>query len=238
MYGFGTLVNMAAIVCGGILGAVFGRYIKARWQEGLLKAIALCCLFIGINGAVEAVFCVEGQSLRSSGTLLCILSYAIGTFMGEVLDLEGWIVRFGNWIKTKTGNASDRGFVNAFVTASLTVCIGAMAVIGALDDALRANCTVLYAKSVMDFIIIMIMAGTLGKGALFAFIPVGLFQGSVTVFAYLIEPIMTPAALTSIAMTGSMMIFCIGVNLLKPSVFRVANMLPALVVAVFFSAWL
>ncbi len=232
MYGFGTLVNVLAIVAGGIVGLTLGRFLKKRWQEGIVKAMALTCLFIAIAGFLEASVTVTDGALHVTGILMAIVSFAIGTTLGEIVDIDGKIVTFGEFLKAKTGNAKDPDFVAAFVTASLTVCIGAMAILGAIGDALRGDCSILYAKSILDFVIITIMATSLGKGVVFSAVSVGLFQGTVTLLAYFIEPFMTAQAVANLSMTGSMMIFCIGVNLIRPATFKVANMLPTLVVAV------
>lgn len=122
--------------------------------------------------------------------------------------------------------------VDGFVTASLTVCIGAMAVVGAIKDGLTGDYSILAAKAVLDFIIIVIMTASLGKGCIFSAIPVAVFQGAITLLAKLIEPIMTETALSYLSMTGSMLIFCVGVNLLWGKKIKVANLLPTIVFAV------
>ena len=131
-----------------------------------------------------------------------------------------------------TGNASDKGFVNAFVTASLTVCIGAMAIVGAIQDGVRGDYSILAVKSVLDLIIVAVMASSLGKGCAFSAIPIFMLEGGVTLLASLAAPIMTARAVANISLVGSILIFCVGVNLVWGKTLRVANMLPALVFAV------
>ena len=157
MIGFGTIINCIGIVIGGVLGLVFGNLMKERLQEILMTATALCVLFIGIGGALQEMMTVEGNALSSGGTMMMIASFAIGSLIGELLNLEYHIERFGEWLKQKTGNANEAGFVDAFVTASLTVCIGAMAVVGAIQDGMEGDYSVLAAKAVLDLIIILIM---------------------------------------------------------------------------------
>ena len=123
-------------------------------------------------------------------------------------------------------------FIDGFVTASLTVSIGAMAILGAIQDGILGDPTTLYTKAVLDLIIIMVMAGAMGKGCIFSAVPVGILQGSVTLLARLISPLMTDAALANISLVGSIMIFCVGVNLVWGKTVRVANLLPSLIVAV------
>ncbi|MBO5302276.1 MAG: DUF554 domain-containing protein [Peptococcaceae bacterium] len=232
MIGFGTIINCIGIVIGGVLGLIFGNLMKERLREILMTATALCVLFIGIGGALQEMMTVEGNALSSGGTMMMIASFAIGSLIGELLNLEYHIERFGEWLKQKTGNANEAGFVDAFVTASLTVCIGAMAVVGAIQDGMEGDYSVLAAKAVLDLIIILIMTASMGKGCIFSAIPVALFQGSITLLAQFVKPLMTAAALSNLSFVGSMMIFCVGANLFWNMKIRVANMLPGLIIAV------
>ena len=140
--------------------------------------------------------------------------------------------QFGEWLKIKTSNSGDGAFVDAFVTASLTVCIGAMAVVGAIQDGIYGDSSILAAKTVLDLLIIMVMTASLGKGCMFSAIPVALFQGGITALSTVIEPFMTEQALSNLSLTGSILIFCVGLNLIWGKKVKVANMLPCIVVAV------
>ena len=236
MYGLGTLLNVAAIVAGGLLGLCAGRFFKPSWQTGLTRVMGLCCVFVAVGGFLEASVTVTPEGgVALGGMMPAILSFALGTLLGEMADIQARVEAVGEALRRKASRAEDARFVDAFVTASLTVSVGAMAVIGALDDALKADITVLTVKSLMDFVIVAVMASAMGKGAVFSALSVLAVQGTVTLFAFAIAPVMTPEALKFVAITGSMMIFCIGVNLFSPGTFRVANMLPALVFAVLFS---
>lgn len=232
MVGLGTIVNTAAIILGGLFGLLFGRFLSEEKQDALCKACGVCTLFIGISGALEGMMTVNGTSLVSGGTMRIVLCITIGALIGEVLNIEAHIERFGGWLKVKTGNAKDKQFVNAFVTTSLTVCIGAMAVIGAIEDGIIPDPSILFTKAALDFIIVMVMSSSLGKGCVFSAIPVAAFQGTVTALARLVKPIMTDAALASLSLIGSILIFCVGINLIWDKKIRVANLLPALVIAV------
>ena len=200
---------------------------------------AVAVLFIGIAGALQCMYVMaEDGRLATTGTMMMIASLAIGALVGELIDLEGKIEKFGVWLRDKSGNSSDKGFVNAFVTASLTVCIGAMAVVGSIEDGAVGDHSILFAKAVLDLIIIMVMSASLGKGCMFSAIPVGLFQGSVTALAVLIRPYITDTAMNHLSLVGSVLIFCVGVNLFWGKKIRVANLLPSLVVAVVWAAFL
>ena len=232
MFALGTIVNTAAIILGGFLGLLFGGLLQQRHQDSLCKTCGVCTLFIGISGALEGMLTVEGSSVTGGGSLLIIGCLAIGAFLGELLNIEDAFERFGVWLKIKTGNAKDQGFVNGFVTASLTVCIGAMAIVGAIQDGIQGDPSILYTKAVLDLIIITVMTCSMGKGCMFSAIPVAILQGSVTVLAKLIEPLMTPLALSNLSLVGSILIFCVGINLVWGKQIRVANLLPAIVVAI------
>lgn len=232
MYGLGTIINTGAIVAGGLAGILFGRFLKENVQDTLSKCCGVSTLMIGIAGALEKMLTVENGAISSGGSMLLVLCLTVGGVIGELLNLEGAFECFGRWLKEKTGNAKDKGFVNAFVTASLTVCIGAMAIVGSIQDGLTGDYSVLATKAMLDFIIIMVMSCSLGPGAAFSAIPVAILQGSVTALAGLVRPVMTEAALNNLSLVGSVLIFCVGINLLWGKKIRVANLLPAIVLAV------
>lgn len=232
MYGLGTIINTGAIVAGGLAGILFGRFLKENVQDTLSKCCGISTLMIGIAGALEKMLTLENGAISGGGSMLLVLCLTVGGVIGELLNLEGAFECLGRWLKEKTGNAKDKGFVNAFVTASLTVCIGAMAIVGSIQDGLRGDYSVLATKAVLDFIIIMVMSCSLGPGAAFSAIPVAILQGSVTALAGLVRPVMTEAALNNLSLVGSVLIFCVGINLLWGKKIRVANLLPAIVLAV------
>lgn len=232
MYGLGTIINTGAIVAGGLAGILFGRFLKENVQDTLSKCCGVSTLMIGVAGALEKMLTLEKGAISSGGSMLLVLCLTVGGVIGELLNLEGAFECFGRWLKEKTGNAKDKGFVNAFVTASLTVCIGAMAIVGSIQDGLTGDYSVLATKAVLDFIIIMVMSCSLGPGAAFSAIPVAILQGSVTALAGLVRPVMTEVALDNLSLVGSVLIFCVGINLLWGKKIRVANLLPAIVLAV------
>ena len=232
MYGLGTIINTAAILVGGLGGALFGRFLSDSCQDTLTKVCGVSTLFIAVSGALEGMLTVENGAVTSGGAMLIIGCLAIGAIIGELLKIEDAFERFGQWLKVKTGNARDKGFVNAFVTASLTVCIGAMAIVGSIQDGITGDYSILATKAVLDLIIIMVMSCSLGKGAVFSAIPVAVFQGSITALAGLIRPLMTDAALANLSLVGNILIFCVGINLIWGKKIKVANLLPAILVAV------
>ena len=232
MYGLGTIINTAAIVAGGAGGALFGRFLKENVQDTLTKVCGVSTLFIAITGALEQMLTVENGAIVSHGAMLVIGCLTIGAIIGELMNLEGAFERFGEWLKQKTGNARDKRVVEAFVTASLTVCIGAMAIVGSIEDGITGDYSILATKAVLDFIIIMVMSCSMGRGAVFSAIPVAILQGSITAMAGLLRPVMTAAALANLSMVGNVLIFCVGINLVWGKKVRVANLLPSIVIAV------
>lgn len=241
MPGLGTLINVGCIVCGGLVGLVASSLVTKQLQDALMKASGLAVLFVGIAGALEKTLVASvgadgAIALSSQGSMMVVISLALGTVVGEAADIDGRFERLGVWLRDKSGNSGDSAFVDGFVTASLTVCIGAMAVVGSIQDGLVGDWSTLALKGVMDAIIVCAMSASMGKGCLFAALPVGAFQGCITALARLLQPIMTDAALSNLSLVGSMLIFCVGVNLIWPRTFKVANMLPAVAFAAAFAS--
>lgn len=225
---------MAGVLIGGLGGLLFGKRLEERFQETLMSAVGICVLFLGISGCLEEMFVMTADGLKSSGSMMMIGCFAIGALLGEWLNLELHMEEFGEWLKRKTGSDGDNRFVDGFVTTSLTICIGAMAVVGSIQDGISGNYSTLAAKAVLDLIIVLIMTASMGKGCIFSAIPVALFQGSITLLAGLIEPLMTDQALSNLSLTGNMLIFCVGVNLIWGKKIKVANLLPTIFLA---AAW-
>jgi len=232
MPGLGTLINGLAVVAGGLLGLVFRRGLPQRFQNTLMQALGLSSIFIGISGSLEKMLQIQNGFVCVQGTLLAVLSPAAGALLGEWINLERRFEQLGLWLKKKTGSEKDSRFMQGFLTASLTICIGAMAIVGALQDGLSADPSLLITKAVLDCLIIMIFTSAFGKGAVFSVIPLVFFQGSITILAQFIAPLLTTQMLDNLSMIGSMLIFCVGINLMFNTKIRVANLLPALLIAI------
>ena len=235
MRGMGTIANVLAIIIGGSLGLFCKNLLKARYQETIMKATGIATMFLALSGILSKMFVIQQVGIQTTGSMNVILSLVIGALIGEMIDIDHFFEKFGNWLKMKTKSQGDHQFVNAFVTASLTVCIGAMAIMGAIQDGIYANPSILFAKAVLDFVIILVMSSSMGKGCFFAFIPVAFLQGTLTALSVGLAPFMTTSLLNHLDMVGNILIFCVGINLIWPRTIRVANLLPALVVAVVLS---
>lgn len=235
MVGLGALVNALGIVVGGLVGYFCGSLLKGRHQDAINKSCGLCVMFISIASAMEGMLSIENSAIVSGKAMFIIICIAVGTLIGEIINLEALIEKFGEWLKKHTGNSDDSNFVEAFATASFTVCIGAMAIVGSVQDGLIGNHTTLYVKTLLDFIIIVAMTSSMGKGCIFSAIPVLLFEGTISLLAKSISTFITDSMLNSISLVGSLLIFCVGVNLVWGKKFRVANMIPSIVLATIFS---
>lgn len=231
MIGLGTFYNALGVVFGGLLGLLIGQRLSEDFHETLLKVTGVAVFVLGIAGTFEKMLVVHGSHVESHGSMMLILSLVLGTVLGELLKIEEGLESFGNWLKEKTGNQGDTSFVDAFMTTALTICIGAMAVVGAVQDGLTGDTSTLLAKAILDMVIVLVLTVSKGKGAIFAVIPLVILQGVITLLAHLITPIMTPQALSNLSLVGSSLILCVGINLIWGKRIKVANLLPAVLIA-------
>lgn len=231
MPGLGTVINVALIIVGSVLGLVFRRGMKDNLKETLMMVSGVIVLLLGMSGVMQYMLVIVNGSLQTTGPLMMIISMVIGAVIGELIDFNRWIIRLGDWLKAKTGNSGDPQFTNAFITASITFTVGAMGVLGSIQDGLTGNYQTLLLKGILDGIIVMVMASSLGRGALFSFIPVGITQLMITYMANWAAPLMTQAAIDNLSYVGSILIFCVGIDLIWPGKIRIANLLPAIFIA-------
>lgn len=234
MRGLGTIVNVIAVIAGGCVGLVLKGGLKKKYQDIVMQGLGVSTIFIGVSGTLKGMFAVVGNGLETGGAMLLIFSLVLGGLVGAWVNIELRLEHFGEFIKKKVKGKDDPRFVEGFVTASLVICVGAMAIVGALQDGLTGDATMLYSKAVLDGIIILVFASTLGKGAVFSAIPVGLLQGLVTLFAGTLAPVLSERTIGNLSFVGSALIFCVGINLAFGRKFQVANMLPALIFVVLY----
>jgi len=232
MIGTGTLINCALVLLGGALGFLFGKALKQSYQDIMVRACGLSTIFIGASGALRHMFSIVDGSLATGGEMLLVISLCIGGLIGEIIGIEAGIERFGAWLKVKSHSERDPLFIEGFTSASFTLCIGAMAIIGPMNDAIYHEYSILITKGILDCIIVMALTSSMGKGPVFSVIPLAIWQGLMTILARLIAPAMTDAALANLSMVGNVLITCVGLNLAFPVRIKVANYLPALLIAV------
>lgn len=225
----GTIVNAAAVVAGGLLGLLFKKGMKPALEESIHKALGVAVLVLGLNGIVSSMFTVSAEGrLSSSGELLLIVSLVVGMLAGELLRIDDRLNSFGRRIEQKVGAA---GFAASFVNGTLIFCVGAMTIVGALNDGLYHDPSILYVKSMLDAIGAVVFGATLGVGVCFCAIPILLYEGGLTLLAGLLEPYLQGALLDQICMVGYAMVACIGINFIsREAKIKTANLLPALLV--------
>jgi len=232
MIGMGTIINCALVLLGGALGFLFGKALKQSYQDIMVRACGISTIFIGASGALKHMFSIVDGALSTGGEMLLVISLCIGGLLGEIIGIEAGIERFGAWLKKKSHSERDPLFIEGFSSASFTLCIGAMAIIGPMNDALYHEYSILITKGILDCIIVMALTSSMGKGPVFSVIPLALWQGLMTILAKVIAPMMTAAALSHLSLVGNVLICCVGLNLAFPVKIKVANYLPSLIIAV------
>jgi len=230
MTGLGTIVNAAAIIAGGVAGSLARNGLPERFKNTVMQAIGLSVLIIGASGTLREVFRVNSNGgLESQYIMTMIISLVIGGLTGELLNIEQKLDKMGAWFQQKLARGESR-FAEGFVTASLVYCVGAMAIVGALEDGLTGNAGTLFAKSILDGVTAVIFSATLGIGVAFSFLPVLVYQGSITLLAGIIKPLLTDVVISQMSLVGSVLIMGIGINILDIKKMKVGNLLPAILV--------
>ena len=229
--GIGTIVNVITVAAGCFLGLFFKKLISEKIKDGLISALSLATFAIGILGVVSNGIALSEDGLSSQHILLMIISIVIGTAIGTIIDIEDKLDRFGAFCQKKlAGKDENSTFAEGFVTASLVFCVGSMAVMGALDDGIRHNPDILFAKSALDGIISIVFASTLGIGTMLSIVTLIVYQGAITLCAALIAPYLTAEVVTQMSLIGNLLIMGIGLNFVYKPKFKVGNMLPAIFV--------
>ncbi len=227
----GTIVNFLAVLVCGLLGMLVKRGVPKKISDALASAMAICVIYIGIDGALESAPTLPEGSFLSGGlvkVLIMIISLGLGTLIGELVDLDGLVNRLGESLERKFVKDGEQGrFAKGFVSCSLLFCVGAMTVNGAFQDAL-GNSDILIAKSVIDGIMCFVMASTLGVGCVVsAFFVLG-YQGILTLLGLFIADILPASSISYMSVTGSLIIVLIGTNMLGMTKVKTANMTPAI----------
>ena len=237
MTGLGTMVNAAAIILGSAAGLLLKGGLPKRLQDTITSAVGLCVIFVGAAGALSGLFTVSGGALETKDTMMMIFSMAAGAALGEWLDIERRLENLWKWCRARipSGHAGA-GFVDAFVTSSLLFCVGAMAIVGSLEDGLNHEFSTLFAKSVMDGIMAVVFSAAMGIGTMFSAVPVVIYQGSITLLAGALRPFLTELMIGRMSCVGSILIFALGLNLAVGTKIRIGNMLPAAFLPVLFCA--
>ncbi|MDR3270348.1 MAG: DUF554 domain-containing protein [Peptococcaceae bacterium] len=227
MIGLGTIANVALILVGGAIGLVFRKVLAKRLTDTILQGVGLAVVLIGLSGALKAAFTIIDGQIDTQYTLLMIVSLAVGGLIGGWIDIERRLERFAA-VCARRFSASDSGlFAQGFVTATLLFCVGAMAIVGSLEDGMHHHADILYAKSLLDGISAMIFASTMGIGVLFAALSVGLYQGAITLLSTVVAPYLQEEVVAQMSYVGSVLILALGLNMLGIAKIKAGNLLPA-----------
>ena len=226
MIGLGTIINTAAVIAGGLIGICLKKGMKQKMQDTLMQACGVSVIFLGISGTLSKMSVVENSDM------VLILSLVIGSLIGEWLDIEQKMDLIGEKIKTAVKAQNDNKFVDGFVNVSLIICVGAMAIVGSIQDGISGDYSMLAAKAILDFVIVMVFASTYGIGAIFSAVLIFLYQGGITVAAAAFGSFASTTVIDNLSFVGSALIFCVGVNVGFGKQINVGNMLPALIIAV------
>lgn len=218
----GVLTNTLTVLLGGGVGLLCRRRLPERLTQGVMTGIGLCTVYIGVSG-----------SLACDNALLMIVSVALGAVVGFALDLDGWLERLGQWVERRFSKSSgpQGALAQGFVTGSLLFCVGAMTVVGALEAGLTGRNETLYTKSLLDLVSSMMLAASLGPGVLLAAFTVLAGQGTLVLLAGVLAPLLTDGAVSAMSAVGSLLIVGLGLNLVGATHIKVANYLPAILLA-------
>ncbi len=228
MFGLGTIINTLAVIAGGTLGLFLKKGLRENVQDILMKGSGIAIVFIGISGTLSYMLTIENGTISTRGTMLLIFSLTLGSLIGELLNVEGKIEHFGLWLRDFFHSRNGSSFVDGFVNTSLIICIGAMAIVGSIEDGIHHDISMLTAKAILDFVIVLVNASIYGGGTLCSAIPIFLYQGSITAIAAMAGSFASEVLISQLSFVGSALIFCIGINTTFGKLLKVGNMLPAL----------
>ncbi|MBS7402596.1 MAG: DUF554 domain-containing protein [Oscillospiraceae bacterium] len=236
MHGLGTIINCATVLVGSLIGILIKGGLPKRFEETIFSSVGLAVMFIGLGGALSGLMTISEAALGTQYTMGMVLSLVFGSIVGEALDIETRLDHLGEWIKGKMPKKlAGKTFVDGFVTASMLFCVGAMAVVGSLEDGLNGDYSILAAKSVLDGISSLLFAASLGFGVAMSILPLALYQGGITLLAQFVKPYMTDALITQMSCVGSVLIFAIGINMIFGKKIKVGNLLPAILFPIIFT---
>lgn len=227
----GTIVNTITVLVCGMIGFVLKKTIPSRIEAPIMQMVGVSISCIGLLGFLSTTLVVEGGVIKTSGELLLFISLVFGIILGELLDINGNLEKFGGFIENK---ANIDGFAKGFITASILFCVGAMSILGALKDGISGDSSILFLKSTIDGITALILASSLGIGVAFSAFSIFIYQGSISLFATSLSPFISDALLSSVCMVGYIIVSCIGTNMLGITKIKTANMLPSLLIPVLY----
>ena len=234
MFGLGTIINTAAVILGVIIGLFCKKGIRESLKESIMKVCGVASMFIGASGVLSYMLVVGESGISTRGSMLLIISLALGTLAGELIDIETHMDNLGEYFKKLFRASGDNSFVDGFVNASLIICVGAMAIVGSMQDGISGDYSMLAAKSILDFMIVLLFASMYGIGVICSAIVLFVYQGSITLIAHVAGNFVSDTLLSYLSFVGASLIFCVGINLAFGKKFKVGNMLPSLIVPIIY----
>ncbi len=234
MFGLGTIINTVLVLVGGFIGILFKKGISERYEKTLMAACGVSTIFIGVTGTLQGMLTVVDGKIQTQGTMLLIFSFVLGGLFGEFINIEKRMDSLGEKLKKLLHAEKDNKFVDGFVNTSLIICVGAMAIVGSIQDGLTGDYSMLTAKAVLDLVIVAIMTSTYGLGAICSAIPIFVYQGGITLLGHFAGNIISDELISYLSYIGSALIFCVGINITFGKKIRVGNLLPALIIPVFY----
>ena len=228
MIGLGTIVNCITVIAGTTVGIFLKSGLPERFERIIMQGLGLCTCFIGIGGAVSGLLTVQDGTISTQHTMLLVLSMVLGALLGEACNIEKRLDSFGSWCQTRFTKGNDSKFVEGFVASSLLFCVGAMSIVGALENGLTGNFDTLKAKSVLDGISSIIFASSLGVGVALSAVPVLLYQGLISLAAGVLSPLLGDVVIAEMTCVGSLLIVAMGLNMLGVTKIKVMNLVPGI----------
>jgi uncharacterized protein len=217
----GVIVNTIAVIVGSIAGLIFHKAVPERIVKAVMIGIGLCTVYIGVAGM-----------LKGENTLILIISMVLGAIIGTLLDIDAGITKVGDFLSSRFRKPGEKSSITeGFVTASLIFCVGPMTIVGSLTSGLTGNHETIFTKSLLDLITSVMLAASLGYGVIFAAVFVLIFQGAIVLMATTLQPLLNSHAIAEMTCAGAVIILALGLNILGLSKFKVANYLPAIVLA-------
>lgn len=213
----GVVVNTVAVIIGSLLGLLFKKGIPERMSDSLTSILGLVTVFVGISGAMD------GQNI-----LITIISLAVGTVLGTLANIDKGINDLGRWVEKRFSNGTGKiSIAQGFVTASLLFCVGSMTIVGSLQAGINGNNEMLFTKSLLDFVMSIVLTSTLGIGVMLSSLFVLVFQGAIALSSSFIAPYLGDAVIAEMTCAGSILVMAIGLNLAGITKIKVADCLPA-----------
>ena len=227
----GTLINVLAIIVASILGVVFKKSLPEKIQKSVMLVLGLGLASLSLGWFFKDFFIIDDGVIKTSHELLIIISLVIGVIIGEWIDID---LRLNNWAENIEKKYKLPPLAKGFISGTLIFCVGAMAIVGSIQDGINGDMTTLVIKSVLDFVTALILASVLGIGVIFSAISVFIYQGSIYLLASQAENLLTPDVIKTLSMIGNILLIGIGINFMEIKRIKVANMLPALLIPIIY----